>query len=114
MKDSFDLDVSNVFNFKYSHDLFIRLQISLNYNVGAGVTAYDSILGGTPQLGSGITPLMGTLIEAILTFILVFTVLMTAVDQGTPIAPIAIGFAVVVDILAGWVFSSPLSLLVYL
>jgi aquaporin Z len=57
---------------------------------------------GTPALGSGIDPLAGILVEAILTIILVTAVLGTAVDmRGPRIGGLAIGFAVAADILMG-------------
>jgi aquaporin TIP len=57
---------------------------------------------GTPALGSGIDPLAGILVEAILTVILVTAVIGTAVDlRGPKIGGLAIGFAVAADILMG-------------
>jgi aquaporin Z len=57
---------------------------------------------GTPALGSGIEPLAGILVEAILTVILVTAVIGTAVDlRGPKIGGLAIGFAVAADILMG-------------
>lgn len=86
------------------HDvLSLHLQICTNITIEAkGVILYDTIKGGTPQLAKGIHPAMGVAIETILTFILVLTVLMAAVDQDSPIAPMAIGLVVLVDILAGY------------
>lgn len=57
---------------------------------------------GTPALGAGIGVVQGIAVEAILTFILVFTVMGTAVDPRAPkIAGFGIGLAVVIDVLAG-------------
>ena len=57
---------------------------------------------GTPALGSGVEPLGGLFIEAVLTIILVTAVLGTAVDpRGPKIGGLAIGFAVACDILMG-------------
>ena len=66
---------------------------------------YSNITGGTHQLGLGVEPGWAVLIEAILTTVLVFTVLMSAVNSQTrsKIAPLAIGFAVTVDIMAAYV-----------
>lgn len=57
---------------------------------------------GTPALGSGIDPLVGILVETILTVILVAAVMGTAVDlRGPRLGGLAIGFAVAADILMG-------------
>ncbi|KAJ8318385.1 hypothetical protein KUTeg_003476 [Tegillarca granosa] len=67
-------------------------------------TEYKNISGGAQVLQSTDTePGWAILCEGILTFILVFTVLMNAVDVKTKnnLAPLAIGFTVAVDILAG-------------
>lgn len=57
---------------------------------------------GTPQLAAGMGVGAGLLTEAVLTFLLVFVICGSAVYGGTPaIAPLAIGFAVTMDILAG-------------
>jgi MIP family channel proteins len=62
-----------------------------------------SIKGGIPALGQGVGIGRGILIEAILTFFLVFVVFGTGVDQrfGARLGGIAIGFTVALDILAG-------------
>lgn len=64
---------------------------------------YHNITGGAHQLGANTTVGEGLLCEVMLTTILVTVVLTTAVDDGTKsvVAPLAIGFTVVVDILAG-------------
>ncbi len=57
---------------------------------------------GTPALTSGLDPLVGTGIEAVLTLILLVAVLGTAVDpRGPKVGGLAIGFAVGADILMG-------------
>ncbi|MBA2373594.1 MAG: aquaporin [Chloroflexi bacterium] len=57
---------------------------------------------GTPALGEGISPATGTAIEAILTAVLLFAVLGTAIDARAPrIGGLAIGLAVGADILMG-------------
>lgn len=87
--------------------LFAQLSGSL---AGAGLTkgvlpgaVYENISGGAHNLASGVSPGQGVLCEIVLTTVLVLTVLMSAVDSRTksPLAPLAIGFAVTVDILAG-------------
>jgi len=61
---------------------------------------------GTPSLGSGVGILQGITFEAIMTFILVFTVMGTAVDKRAPkIAGFGIGLAVFIDVLAGGPFT---------
>lgn len=62
---------------------------------------YKGITGGAHTLGHGVYPGWAILAEGILTFLLVFTVLMTAVEEKSNLAPLAIGFAVAVDIIAG-------------
>jgi aquaporin TIP len=57
---------------------------------------------GTPALGPGISPATGIVIEALLTALLVFVVLGTAVDPRAPrIGGLAIGLAIAADILMG-------------
>jgi MIP family channel proteins len=57
---------------------------------------------GTPALGTGIDPLGGILVEAVLTVVLLVAVFGTALDPRAPkIGGIAIGFAVGADILMG-------------
>jgi len=57
---------------------------------------------GTPALGSGITPVVGIAVEAVLTALLVLAVIGTAVDPRAPkIGGLAIGLAVAADILVG-------------
>ena len=66
------------------------------------------VANGTPDLApkSGITAVQGVVIEAILTFFLVFVVYGTAVDIRAPrIGGLAIGFTVTLDILFGGPFT---------
>ena len=58
---------------------------------------------GTPAVDPTIGPRMGFLIEAILTFFLVITVFGVAIDSraSTSFAGLAIGFAIIADILMG-------------
>jgi len=57
---------------------------------------------GTPALGTGVSPFVGIVIEAVLTMILLFAVFGTAIDRRAPrVGGIAIGFAVGTDILMG-------------
>ena len=57
---------------------------------------------GTPSLGEGATPLMGLIIEFMLTFFLVFVVFGTAIDCRAPkMGGLFIGLTVALDILAG-------------
>jgi MIP family channel proteins len=60
-------------------------------------------LGGNPELGVMLTPGQGILVEAILTFFLVFVVHGTAVDERgrREIAGLAIGATITLDILFG-------------
>lgn len=58
---------------------------------------------GGQALANGVTPLTGIIVEAILTFFLVFVIFATAVDKKAPggIYGVAIGFVIAADILAG-------------
>lgn len=57
---------------------------------------------GTPALGAGIGPPAGIGIELVLTLVLLFAVLGTAVDRRAPrLGGLAIGLAVAADILVG-------------
>ncbi len=57
---------------------------------------------GTPALGRGVTPGVGIVVEAILTFLLVFVVFGVAVDARGPrgMAGLMIGLVIAMDILA--------------
>jgi aquaporin TIP len=62
----------------------------------------DVVVTGTPQLGINITEGQGILIEAILTFFLVFVVCGTGIDErGRKVAGLAIGGTITLDILFG-------------
>lgn len=58
---------------------------------------------GTPALDPAVTAGVGIVVEAILTFLLVFVIFGTAGDPRGPgaIAPLAIGFVIAMDIFAG-------------
>ena len=58
---------------------------------------------GAHALGPGISASAGLVVEIVLTFVLVFVIFATAMDPKGPahLAPIAIGIAVMVDILVG-------------
>ena len=61
---------------------------------------------GAPHLASDVTPMQGVLIEAILTFLLAFTVMGTCVDDRAPkMGGLFVGLIVMVDILAGGVMT---------
>ena len=63
---------------------------------------------GAPALGGGIHPGAAVVVEAVLTFFLVFVVFATAVDpRGSfkQIAGLAIGFTITLDILMGGVLT---------
>ncbi|XP_050392032.1 aquaporin-8 isoform X2 [Patella vulgata] len=68
-----------------------------------GDVKYKQIGGGAHTLGEGVEPGQGILCEILLTTVLILVILHVAVDPKTqnPLAPLAIGFAVTVDILAG-------------
>ena len=67
-----------------------------------GIFGREVVVSGTPQLGTGISPGGGILVEAILTFFLVFVVHGTGIDErGRRVAGLAIGSTVTLDILFG-------------
>jgi MIP family channel proteins len=68
-----------------------------------GLFNRDVVVNGTPQLAINLTASQGILVEAILTFFLVFVVHGTAVDHRGPrgIAGLAIGATITLDILFG-------------
>src|SRR2546430_7082501 len=69
-----------------------------------GLFGRDVVVTGTPQLAINLTGLQGILVEAILTFFLVFVIYGTAVDErsrGAVVAGLAIGATITLDILFG-------------
>src|SRR5205807_9465768 len=67
-----------------------------------GLFGRDVVQMGTPQLAINLSGMQGILVEAILTFFLVFVVYGTAVDErGRGLAGFAIGATVTLDILFG-------------
>jgi len=72
-------------------------------------TFWRPVALGTPDLVQDFTRMHGMLLEAVMTFFLVFTFFATAVDvRGAfnKIAGFAIGLTMTVDILLGWPFTS--------
>jgi MIP family channel proteins len=67
-----------------------------------GLFGRSVVVDGTPQLGGGTSAGAGIVIEAILTFFLVFVVFGTGIDsRGPKIGGLAIGLTVALDILFG-------------
>lgn len=67
-----------------------------------GLLGREAVAGGTPHLAADVTGLVGVVVEAILTFFLVFIVYGTAIDpRGPKIGGLAIGLTVALDILFG-------------
>src|SRR5947209_10508321 len=67
-----------------------------------GLFGRDVVVTGTPQLAINLNGMQGILVEAIITFFLVFVVYGTAVDErGRGLAGFAIGATVTLDILFG-------------
>jgi MIP family channel proteins len=67
-----------------------------------GLFGRDVVVTGTPQLAINLNAVQGILVEAILTFFLVFVVYGTAVDErGRRVAGFAIGSTITLDILFG-------------
>jgi MIP family channel proteins len=63
---------------------------------------------GTPSLAADVTPTFGMLLEAVMTFLLVFVIFGTAADKNSAfgkLAPFAIGLTISADILAGGVLT---------
>lgn len=72
--------------------------------VSLGSTKLDPALNfATPGLASGVTPIQGVVVEAILTFFLMFSVFGNAVDQRSPkaVAGLAIGLTITMGVFAG-------------
>jgi aquaporin Z len=68
-----------------------------------GADRFDAASAGAPTLGSAVDVATGTILEAILTFLLVYAVFGTAVDDRGPwvkTAGITIGFVIAFEILA--------------
>lgn len=68
-----------------------------------GLLAYDqyvNIQGGATLCADNTEWYEGLIAEILTTYLLVQTVLLTAVDSTTDLAPLAIGFIIIVDILA--------------
>uniref|UniRef100_A0A0K0D1B7 Major intrinsic protein, Aquaporin-like protein n=1 Tax=Angiostrongylus cantonensis TaxID=6313 RepID=A0A0K0D1B7_ANGCA len=61
---------------------------------------YVSIQGGATLCGMDVMWYQALIAEVLTTYLLMQTVLMTAVDSSTVLAPLAIGFTLIVDILA--------------
>jgi len=67
-----------------------------------GLFGREVVVTGTPQLAINLNAAQGILVEAILTFFLVFVVYGTAVDErGRRVAGFAIGSTITLDILFG-------------
>jgi glycerol uptake facilitator-like aquaporin len=67
-----------------------------------GLFGREVVITGTPQLAINLNGPQGVLVEAILTFFLVFVVYGTAVDErGRRVAGFAIGSTITLDILFG-------------
>ena len=66
-------------------------------------STYEEMAGGAHSLGSDVTPAGAVLCEIVITWILVQSVLMTAVDEDNKslLAPLIIGSSVAVGIFAG-------------
>ena len=68
-----------------------------------GQGAYDKAHLGTPTPAHGASDLQVVLVEALIAFLLVFTVMAVATDKRAPagIAPVSIGFALAAGVLLG-------------
>jgi len=68
-----------------------------------GQQAYTKAHLGTPAPVHGSTELQGALVEALIAFLLVFTVMAVATDKRAPagIAPVSVGFALAAGVLLG-------------
>ena len=67
----------------------------------------DALALGTPMLGSSVSFIKGIIVEAILTFLIVFTIFGVAVDKRAPqgMYGVAIGLVLTFDILTGGVLT---------
>lgn len=75
--------------------------MSLTAAENNGTTLYDLSNRGVVRLPNGMGDLIGVVIVATMTCLLVLTFIMTAIEQGTPISSVAIGFAVFGVTMAG-------------
>jgi aquaporin Z len=67
-----------------------------------GDTAWSVAGGGSPAVAAGLTQVTAIAIEAVLTAVLVYTVLLTAVDKRAPqMGAIFISGAIIADIMVG-------------
>lgn len=67
-----------------------------------GDSAWSIAGGGTPAITAGLSPVSAIAIEAVLTALLVYTVLLTAVDKRAPqLGALLIGGAIIAAILVG-------------
>jgi len=71
--------------------------------IAYGQAAYDKAHLGTPTPAHGASDLQVVLVEALIAFLLVFTVMAVAIDKRAPagIAPVSIGFALAAGVLLG-------------
>lgn len=67
--------------------------------------AYVAIQGGATLCSSSVTWYQGLFAETLTTYCLVQTVLLTAVDSTAILAPLAIGFSIIMDIFAAGAIS---------
>lgn len=68
----------------------------------AGDTVWSIAGGGSPGVADGLTPVTAIAIEAVLTALLVYAVLLTAVDKRAPqLGALLIGGVIVADIMVG-------------
>ena len=68
----------------------------------AGDSAWSIAGGGSPAVAAGLTQVTAIAIEAVLTAVLVYTVLLTAVDKRAPqMGAIFISGAIIADIMVG-------------
>jgi len=72
-----------------------------------GTDVWDPVSLGTPQLGVGVAPGTAILVEGVLSFLLVLTVLHTAVDHRAPDA--VYGLAIGAVLAAGMLVGGPLT-----
>ncbi|KAJ1361315.1 hypothetical protein KIN20_020532 [Parelaphostrongylus tenuis] len=73
---------------------------SLMVRVLLSYDQYVAIQGGATLVGSDVMWYQALIAEILTTYLLMQTILMTAVDESTVLAPLAIGFTLIIDILA--------------